>query len=102
MSRAAAAPSYPQTRARFIREHVDVYLKDRTAVNCHHGITDVIVPALGDREFATITRRDAQTLHASLSAPTLARAARFGLREAGAGHVEELAAVEQWLAGPAP
>ncbi len=53
---------------RFLREYVDVYLKDGTAVNYRHCINDVIVPALGDREFDTITRRDAQTLHASLRA----------------------------------
>ena len=53
---------------RFIREYVDVYLKDRTAVNYRHCMNDVIVPALGDREFDTITRRDAQALHAGLRA----------------------------------
>ena len=53
---------------RFIREYVDVYLKDGTAMNYRRCITNVIVPALGDREFDTITRRDAQTLHASMRA----------------------------------
>ena len=53
---------------RFLREYVDVYLKDGTAVNYRHCINAVIVPALGAREFDTVTRRDAQTLHASLRA----------------------------------
>ena len=51
---------------RFVREYVDVYLKASTAINYRKHIADHIVPALGDRDFESVTRDDVQALHASL------------------------------------
>jgi integrase/transposase len=51
---------------RFVREYVDVYLKPGTAINYRKHIADHILPALGDRDFESVTRNDVQALHASL------------------------------------
>ena len=51
---------------RFVREYVDVYLKPGTAINYRKYIADHILPALGDRDFESVTRNDVQALHASL------------------------------------
>ena len=45
---------------------MDVYLKPGTAINYRKHIADHILPALGDRDFESVTRNDVQALHASL------------------------------------
>ena len=50
---------------RFIREFVDVYLKPSSAINYRKHLLEDILPVLGDRDFRSVTRQDAQALHAS-------------------------------------
>ena len=52
--------------ARFIRVHVDVHLKPRTAARYRSHLAHDILPVLGDRDFRSITRSDIQDLHASM------------------------------------
>jgi integrase/transposase len=51
---------------RFVRDFVDVYLKPSTAIKYRGHLIDDILPVLGDRDFESVTRSDAQALHASL------------------------------------
>jgi integrase/transposase len=59
-------PTVRDLADRFVREYVDVYLKPGTAKNYRKLLADHILPALGDRDFETVTRSDVQSLHASL------------------------------------
>lgn len=52
---------------RFLREHVDVYLKASTAERYRDMLDRLILPRFGDRAFESIRRRDAKALHADLS-----------------------------------
>ena len=51
---------------RYTREFIDVYLKDSSAFNYRRHLELDILPVLGDRDFESITRADAQALHARL------------------------------------
>jgi integrase/transposase len=51
---------------RFVREFVDIYLKPSSATCYRRLLARHILPELGDRDFQTVTRHDAQTLHASM------------------------------------
>lgn len=55
-----------QLAERFLAEYVDVYLKPNTAKNYRFILDDIILPALGDRDFRSVSRRDVQALHVSL------------------------------------
>lgn len=50
---------------RFTRDFIDVYLKPGTAANYRKHLADHILPVLGDRDFESVTRSDAQALHVS-------------------------------------
>ena len=52
--------------ARFIRVHVDVHLKPRTAARYRSQLANDILPALGDRDFRSIKRSDIQDLHGGM------------------------------------
>jgi hypothetical protein len=64
---------------RFAREFVDVYLKPGTAINYRKHIADHILPALGDRDFESVTSSDVQALHASLKHIKAAGPSGFGV-----------------------
>ncbi|MCB9750931.1 MAG: tyrosine-type recombinase/integrase [Myxococcales bacterium] len=67
---ARADASRPTVRAlarRFEREYVDVYLRPGTAAGYKACLKKHVIPALGDRPFDQVSRRDVQALHASLS-----------------------------------
>jgi hypothetical protein len=62
-------PTVRELADRFVRDFIDVYLKPSTAINYRKHLADHIVPVLGDRDFESVTRSDAQALHASLKHP---------------------------------
>jgi len=62
----SARPTVRELADRFVREYVDVYLKPSTATNYRKHLAEHIVPALGERDFESVTRHDVQALHASL------------------------------------
>ena len=51
---------------RFLVDYVDVYLKPGTAANYRRVVRQHILPALGDRPFDALTRREVRDFHASL------------------------------------
>ena len=51
---------------RFLADYVDVYLKPGTRENYHRVVRTHILPALGDRPFDALTRREVRDFHASL------------------------------------
>ena len=59
-------PAVRELAARFVSEYVDVYLKPGSAFNYRRHLAEHILPVLGHRDFESVTRRDAQALHASL------------------------------------
>ena len=59
-------PTVRDVAARFVRDFIDVYLKPSTAINYRKHLTDRILPVLGGRDFESVTRSDAQALHASM------------------------------------
>ena len=59
-------PTVRELATRFVDEYVDVYLKPGSAFNYRRHLAQHILPVLGDRDFESVTRRDAQALHASL------------------------------------
>ncbi len=59
-------PTVAELADRFVREYVDVYLKGSTAAQYRRHLSEHILPALGDRDFESVTRREAQMLHASM------------------------------------
>ncbi len=59
-------PTVRELADRFIRDFIDVYLKPSTAINYRRHLADHILPVLGGRDFESVTRSDAQALHASL------------------------------------
>ena len=70
-----ARPAAPKARSkltirmvaeRFLRDYVDVYLKEGSARNYEHHLLTHILPALGDRDITSVTRSDVQALHSSL------------------------------------
>jgi hypothetical protein len=79
---------------RFVREFVDVYLKPGTAINYRRHLADHILPVLGDRDFESVTRSDAQTLHASLKhTPGLGQLRALRARQPLQAHHRRLGAV---------
>ena len=59
-------PTVRELADRFVRDFIDVYLKPSTADNYRRHLADHILPVLGDRDFESVTRSDAQALHASM------------------------------------
>ncbi len=59
-------PTVRELADRFTRDFIDVYLKPSTASNYRKHLADHILPVLGGRDFESVTRSDAQALHASL------------------------------------
>ena len=59
-------PTVRDLADRFICDFIDVYLKPSTAINYRKHLADHILPVLGDRDFESVTRSDAQALHASM------------------------------------
>jgi len=59
-------PTVAELAERFVREYVDVYLKGSSAAQYRRHLAEHILPVLGDRDFESVTRSDAQALHASM------------------------------------
>jgi integrase len=112
-----AAPTLRELAARFLTEHVEAKRKGSTAREYRRLIENVILPALGDRKAADVTRQDVAALHhkkratpteanravACLSA-MMTQAERWGVRPDGSNpcrHVERYRqrARERFLSG---
>ena len=65
---AKAAPGVTELAARFLAEHVEAKRKPRTAREYRRLIEKIILPALGQRRVADITRQDIAQLHHALRA----------------------------------
>jgi integrase len=61
-----ARPTVRELAGRFAEEYVAVYLKGGSKANYRRHLAEHILPALGDRDFESVTRSDVQRLHASL------------------------------------
>ena len=61
-----ARPTVRELAERFVHEYVAVYLKGESRANYRRHLAEHILPALGDRDFESVTRSDVQRLHASL------------------------------------
>ena len=61
-----ARPTVRELADRFVQEYVAVYLKGGSRANYRRHLAEHILPALGDRDFESVTRSDVQRLHASL------------------------------------
>ena len=59
-------PTVRELADRYEREFIAVYLKGSSALQYRRSLRVHILPALGDRDFETVTKSDAQSLHASL------------------------------------
>jgi integrase len=59
-------PTVRELAGRFAEEYVAVYLKGGSKANYRRHLAEHILPALGDRDFESVTRSDVQRLHASL------------------------------------
>ena len=57
------APTVAELAARFLAEHVEAKRKDRTAAEYRRLLDKLIVPALGRRKVADVTRADVARLH---------------------------------------
>lgn len=66
LQRPALLLTVQQLSERFLGEYVDVYLKPNSAKNYRFILDTIILPALGSRDFRTVSRRDVQALHVSL------------------------------------
>jgi len=66
LQRPASPLTVQQLAERFLAEYVDVYLKKNTAKNYRFILDTIILPALGGRDFRSVSRRDVQALHVSL------------------------------------
>lgn len=51
---------------KYLRLHVDVHLKPRTAERYRQQLDDEILPAIGDRDFRSIRRADVLEIHAKM------------------------------------
>lgn len=51
---------------KYLRLHVDVHLKPRTAERYRQQLEDEILPAIGDRDFRSIRRADVLEIHAKM------------------------------------
>ncbi len=60
-------PTVRQLADKFMREYAEVYLSAGTVDGYRRSLEKHILPALGDRPFDTVTRRDAKALHVMLS-----------------------------------
>jgi integrase len=65
---AKAAPSVTELTARFLAEHVEAKRKPRTVREYRRLIEKIILPALGQRRVADVTRQDIAQLHHALRA----------------------------------
>jgi integrase len=65
---AKAAPSVTELAARFLAEHVEAKRKPRTVREYRRLIEKIILPALGQRRVADVTRQDIAQLHLALRA----------------------------------
>lgn len=66
LQRPAPPLTVQQLAERFLAEYVDVHLKPNTAKSYRCILDDIILPALGNRDFRSVSRRDVQALHVSL------------------------------------
>ena len=62
------SPKIREFACRFEQEHIDMYLKPRTAQKYRSTLRLYILPALGDRRFDEVSTADVQRLHNSLKA----------------------------------
>jgi integrase len=62
-----AAPTVAEFAARFLREHAEAKRKTRTALEYARLLDKIVVPALGAKKIADVTRQDVSRLHHALS-----------------------------------